>query len=110
MSAFYDRMIATAARLIAKYGQPVTLIQTTGASDCVGIEQAYKANEIDGTLVKQGDNRVILASRTAAGAALAEPKRHSHVVLADGVKWSLESVEAMRPAGQALVYILQLRR
>jgi hypothetical protein len=124
--SFYSEMAADADLLIGEFGQAVTITpQTAGSYDPAtgaasvtatptqsgtGVEEAYKAHQIDGTLVKAGDIRLMLSPLNAAGAALTAPDVNQRVTLADTTVWTIISVERIAPAGTVLMYVLQLRR
>lgn len=123
---FYADMASTAADLIAQFGQPVTLTRsvpgaydtatgTNGAPDvstqsCLAVEDAYTAREIDGTLVRVGDRRLILSPETSAGATVNAPQPGDTITFADASLWTVKTVEPTSPGGTALIYTLQLRR
>jgi hypothetical protein len=122
MSAFYDRMAATALRLIAQYGMTVTLRTVTpGAYDPeLGettpetiTEQAGQGVLIEYTglesqansMIKQGDKKLKLAAKglTSAPSLLSK-------VIADGKTWSIvPPLKEINPAGTPLLYELQVR-
>ncbi|WP_223464858.1 hypothetical protein [Pseudomonas sp. GL-RE-26] len=122
MSAFYDRMAATALRLISQYGMAVTLRTVTPGgydpelgettpetiteqvgqgilADYTGLE--FQAN----SLIKQGDKKLKLAAKglTSAPSLLSK-------VIADGKTWSIvPPLKEINPAGTPLLYELQVR-
>ncbi len=126
MSAFYDDMAQVAANLIAEYGQSVVLTysqpgaydtatgKTTAGSvsiiSAIGIQRAYRAREIDGSMIQQGDNRLVLSPFDGDGQPLSGVKVNGRVEMADGSTWTVVSVEPISPAGKALVFVIQLRR
>lgn len=129
MSAFYDRMAATALRLIAQYGQAATLTYTPEADPddydpvtgtgpvAVPVSQAgqlilldYTAAEsgvinASGSLVQQGDKKIMLAAK-----GLAWPPTLTTTIMADGLTWTIVNVKSTNPAGTPLVYELHGRR
>ena len=126
MSAFYDRMAATALRLIAQYGQAATLTEiipgeydpvTGNETGGVNLTQTgqlilleYTSAEAgiinaSGSLVQQGDKKIMLAAK-----GLAWPPRNTTTVLADGLNWTIVNVKSTNPAGTPLVYELHGRR
>jgi hypothetical protein len=125
VTAFYDDMQETAGELLAEFGQSVTItkpgagtydnatgVNTPAASTTqtgLAIEEAYKAHEIDGTLVKVGDKKLMLSPLNAAGAVLTAPLV-GHSVTVGGVVYRIMSVEPYSPGGTVLYIILQLRR
>jgi hypothetical protein len=126
MSAFYDRMAATALRLIERFGLTATLSEVTlGEYDPVtgvGSEPAsisqtgqailldYTAQEAGvinaaGSLVQQGDKKIMLAAK-----GLEWPPTMTTTILADGQTWTIVNVKSTNPAGTPLVYELHGRR
>ena len=120
MSAFYDRMAATALRLIAQFGQaatikdvtPGTYDEVTGiTSDDVPISQSAQlilldytlqesgAKYTEGTQVKAGDKKILIAAKGLSWA----PKLTS-IITADGADWRIVNVKVSSPAGTPLVY------
>jgi hypothetical protein len=122
MSAFYDRMAATALRLIAQYGLAVTLRtvtpggydpETSETTPETIAEQAGQGILIDYTglefqansLIKQGDKKLKLAAKglTSAPSLLSK-------VIADGKTYSIvPPLKEINPAGTPLLYELQVR-
>ena len=126
MSAFYDRMAATALRLIERFGLTATLSEVTpGEYDPVtGVETGgatltqtgqlilldYTAQEAGiinaaGSLVQQGDKKIMLAAK-----GLEWPPTMTTTVLADGLTWTIINIKTTNPAGTPLLYELHGRR
>lgn len=129
MSAFYDRMAATALRLIAQFGQTATLTYipevdpddydpVTGTGPvAVPVSQSGRAILLDytaqeagiinaaGSLVQQGDKKILLAAD-----GLAWPPTMTTLVIADGLTWTIVNIKSTNPAGTPLVYELHGRR
>jgi len=126
MSAFYDDMALTAADLLTELGQAVTLTHTvSGAYDpatgttgadttttqtVTGVEEAYSARPIDGTLILMGDKKFHLAPLNTAGAAIAPPVAEDKITLADASVWTIKAVMPVSPAGTPVLFTLQIRR
>jgi hypothetical protein len=122
MSAFYDRMAATALRRIAQFGLPVTLRTVTPggydpewsetAPDTIteqvgqGILLDYTGQEFQAnSLIQQGDKKLKLAAKglTSAPSLLSK-------VIADGKTYSIvPPLKEINPAGTPLLYELQVR-
>lgn len=125
MSAFYDRMAATALRLIARFGQPVTLRDTvpgefdpiTGSTtpgtvteqtgSC--ILQDYSSQEsgaanMAGSDIRQNDKKIMIAAKGLT------PPTLSTQIIADGHTWTAVNIKEINPAGTPLVYEIQGRR
>lgn len=121
MAFDYAPLVATAARLLAEFGQTVTLTRVTpGAYDPVtGTNAAgttatqsaaavlldYSAAEsgaqfADGSMVQIGDKKVLIQ---ASGLAWA-PDALTTVTDVAGVVWQLEQVRTLAPSGVALMY------
>ena len=129
MSAFYDRMAATALRLIERFGLTATLSDTsepnpddydpvTGTGPIiVPVTQSGQAILLDytvqeagiinaaGSLVQQGDKKIMLAAK-----GLTWPPTLATTILADGLTWTIVNVKSTNPAGTPLVYELHGRR
>lgn len=70
--------------------------------DGYGYPSQYKAADVDGTVIKSGDVRLVLGvmdTRPVAGCA----------VLVDGVTYRAMNITAIREAGSDVLYIVQLR-
>lgn len=118
MSDFYSGMAATASRLLARFGSPVTLSRSTGGSrdpvtgvetpgiddskTTVGILKKYPDKLIDGTRIKTGDRLLVVD-------ASVEPLMTDRPVIG-GQEWTPVSIEAANPAGTPLVYFIHARR
>lgn len=115
----YDSSIAMALDLLGRKGQPITITAiTTGtystvtggvtsAEDVqtgVGVLVGYKASEIDGTNIKRGDVKVIVAA-----SGLTEPKVNGLVSFI-GFTGTIKNVEIVAPDGTPIVYKLQVRK
>jgi hypothetical protein len=67
------------------------------------VQEAYAGREIDGTLVKAGDIRLLVSAGTAQAVEDA-------VTLADGTVGTVKAVEPFSPGGTVLYYTLRVRR
>ena len=113
--SFYDRMQATATRLVTKYGKDVTLtrevasstnpvtgIVTPGTPITItgkGIDRDFNTAEIDGSAVLRGDKQLILAD------ASQEPLMND--VYGD---YRVINVQEVTPANTTIIYRLQVRK
>jgi hypothetical protein len=70
-----------------------------------GILDDFRAAEVDGTVVKAGDRRYMLA---ASGMTLVP--QPGDALTEDGDIFRVVQVQAVRPAGTDLLYILQVRK
>ncbi|MBC3375795.1 hypothetical protein HU762_17735 [Pseudomonas sp. SWRI92] len=122
MSEFYDRMAATALRLIAQYGQPVIIRDIkvgeydpdtgTVPPDTI-IEQTAQGILLDFTgqefqnnsLIQQGDKKL----KVAAKGLQWKPSLLNKVVV-QGRTWSIiPPLKEINPAGTPILYELQVR-
>lgn len=115
-----DQDAADAAAMLAEFGEavvvafpgspsfdPVTGAPVSGAAGAQytakGYPGQYGANEVDDSVIKSGDIRLILeriAQRPEAGCT----------ALVDSVTYRVMAVRPVRKAGQDVIYICQLRR
>ncbi|WP_236225552.1 hypothetical protein [Pseudomonas pseudonitroreducens] len=126
MSDLYDRMSATALRLISRFGSEQTLRDITpGTYDPVSGETTgdtqisqpaqlllleFTAQEAgqsyaDGSEIRQGDKKIIIAAK-----GLAWPPALTTRIDVDGVLWQVVNVKEANPAGTPLVYFCQGRK
>jgi len=109
----------TAARLLAKYGEPVSVTFTdwaeynpiTGAADgtttqttvtASGYPSAYKTTEIDGTVIEAGDVRLILE-------LIAPTPVMGCLVDLSGTAYRIMDVAQVRLSGANIIFICQIR-
>jgi len=125
MSQFYDRMAATALRLIERFGQTITLRDTvpgeynpvTGemtpelpvVQPAQAILQDYGLQQAgmsyaDGTVIRQGDKKILVAAQGLT------PPQLTTTVIAGGATWTIVNIKEINPAGTPLVYEIQGRR
>ncbi|MDQ0462626.1 hypothetical protein QO010_000374 [Caulobacter ginsengisoli] len=116
--SFYDDMAATAAGMLAEFGQAVTISRTApGAYDTAtgtngpptvlswtvaGLEEAYDSRLIDGTLILAGDRRLLVEPGPFAV--------EDAVIMADGTTGTVKAVTPFSPGGTALYVELRVRR
>lgn len=118
MAIDYDEIAAGALESIAEAGQPVTLHRKGPAGPFVpgqpvtpsvldypgtGTLFGYKQRDIDGTLIKHSDQRLLLAPQIDV-----EPKT-GDMVAVSGSSYAVVNVEVVAPAGVVVLYKLQLR-
>lgn len=116
----YANIAATALRLIARFGQAVTITSrvqgtynaATSAATVTettqttrGVLDQYKWREIDGSLIKAGDIKLIIAAK-----GLSAPAINDSVTLADGSKLTIKNVDVLSPGAIPIIYICQVRR
>jgi hypothetical protein len=122
MTAFdYSRPLATANRLIERYGQlgavkrpgantgpvynPIPGAPTVHPARFVVI--AFSDREVDGTRILATDKKVLMAP----GSLTIAPASTDTLVEADGTTWNIiPPVQTLRPAETTLLYTLQCRK
>ena len=121
MTAFdYSRPVATANRLIERYGQ-LGAVQTPGPplgptydpGEPVPVNTparfvivGFEAKELDGSRVLATDKKALVAP----GVLTSDPTPADRLVEANGVSWSIVGVDTLRPAETTLLWTLQIRR
>lgn len=122
MSTFdYAKPLATANRLIEKFGQ-LGAIRRAGAPSgdpwnptpgadvdhpARFVMVDFSASEIDGTRILATDKKALVSP----GSLTIEPATTDHLVEADGTVWNIiPPVQTLRPAETTLLYTLQCRR
>lgn len=116
MAFNYSKSQATAARLIAKFGQsaiirrmvnsgdPWNPVQTVTDYSCTIVELEYTAQEIDGTLIAASDKKVYIST----GGLTITPAASDNLVYG-GVSYSIASIKPLSPAGTVVYYEVQAR-
>jgi len=117
--SFYSGLTSTAAKLLLKYGQSVVLKHETGgtvdpATGVVtvpatentvtgyGVASRYKNAEVDGTLIRSGDQRLILEKVSVV------PKTGWKAQVS-GKEYKVMDVMPISPGNEDVIYICQLR-
>lgn len=119
MSGFYVEMAALADELLREFGGPAMLARvtpggydpatgsttapTTQTWDGVGAKFDYEQRDIDGTLVRQGDQRVYLSV-----VGMASPQTGDKLTV-DGVQLSVVASRPLRPASVSVLHDVQVR-
>lgn len=118
--SFYPLLRATAETLLAEKGQEVTITtrtsgsyststgtaaQTTATTTANAAVFDYPLKDVDGTRILRGDKRVLLS---AEGLTVV-PDTTDRVTIG-GVVHHVIDVQVVAPAGDAVLYKLQVRR
>lgn len=118
MSAFYDRMEATARRLIEQFGYSAFILREgtpTGPPhdpqpgpderhDCIIVETRYGLTDRDATLVQTGDKLGIISTDLAIVPA------DSDRIEIGGLEYHFADFRPLLPGGQTLLYKFIARR
>lgn len=123
--AFYSKMTDTANRLLLGKGQPVVithtvigeydpetgLVENTESSVTgVGAIIEWDARQVDGTLIKIGDRRMLLSALNGAGGDLTPPVLGDTVTDEAGVVYTLVApLKMISPAGTTVLYDCNMR-
>lgn len=120
MSDFYNRMAATTLAQIDDKGRTVTLVTPgtdvytpgTGFTPGTPTEQtpkalfaAYKAKDVDGTIIRADDKECLIAASALSGEPTTADK-----IKEGSTEWAVVHVEVIKPGDTALLYKLQVRR
>lgn len=117
--AFYDEMAALADELLGEYGAPALLTRVTPGGydpdtgtttpdvtttwDGTGAAFDYEQDDIDGTKIRQGDQRVYMSV-----AGVVNPQTGDTLTI-DGVVLNVVISRALKPASTAVLYDVQVR-
>jgi len=119
---FYEKMQKTSDRLLISKGQAVVLKHTvvgeyvpgSGVETTVSTQYGtgavvdWENQAIDGTIIRQGDRRLLLSALNTAGAALTAPAIEDTATVG-GVTYTITQVKQTNPAGTVVLYDLNLR-
>lgn len=121
MSSYdYNKAAATAARMLARFGQPVTVTRSTpggydpetgtnGAGSTqtwapMGVKLDYAQREIDGTNIRAGDQRVYMSAFSGL-----DPQTGDTVTIG-AEAWRVVTSRTLAPAGVAVLLDVQVRK
>jgi hypothetical protein len=121
----YTRPIATADRLVTKYGGVAVLTRSipgaynpaTGMTAAATVttytvrafRENYALKDVDGTLVKQGDVRLLMNPNATNGTAMAQPATATDTILFDGTTYAVIGVDPFDFAGESVAFYVQCR-
>ncbi|MGY2271027.1 MULTISPECIES: hypothetical protein [Pseudomonas] len=129
MADIYDRAKASAARMLAPRsrggkGLELSLIRVTtgeydpevGGSpvlteqfDGSGLRQNYRQQDIDGSLIKQGDVKILISPVLLDGADTPQPVTLDNIAF-DGETYTVQHVDPWDYAGIAVGFSVQARK
>lgn len=128
MADIYDRAKASAARNLAPRSQggkglELTLRRTvqgeydpdTGVSETVtdyagsGLRENYRAEDIDGSLIKAGDVKLLVSPVLLSGIDMPQPDTQDKILF-DGETYTVQRVDPWDYAGLAVGFSVQARR
>ena len=116
---FYERMAAMTDRLLKDKGQAVTITRrtagtydtATGAATVTTTTKTgyaaimdHSSNNIDGTLIKSGDKKLLLSP-----AGISAPVLNDTVTVGGVIYTVVEPLKTVSPAGTVVMYELNLR-
>lgn len=123
--AQFDTAIATAKRLIEKFGETSTHrrhedgsppdpnqpwnpgTETEVDTPVSAVWLNYDQKRVDGQLIKIGDQEVLIPGSDLSAA----PDPETDLMLrASGEQWSIQSVDVLSPNGQRILYTLHCRQ
>jgi hypothetical protein len=81
---------------------------TTADYEGTGVKIAYEAENIDGTLIQAGDQKLLLSPLQRNGQAMPAPTA-ADLVLFGGASYTVKTVETTAPVDVAVLHTLQLR-
>lgn len=116
----YGQVVKTAQRLIKRFGSRINIVVINatpaaqgwkaGMPDPVTIEADgvfvnYEQKFIDGTVIQQGDQKVIIS----APSGLFKPNIAGHIMRGQE-KWNIKNMRPVNPGGTVVIYIAQVRQ
>jgi len=116
--SFYDDMQNTVAELLDEFGITVTLTHktmshnvstgvstpTTSTQTPKGIVKSYREDQIDGTLIKRGDNLVVLDASELTTAPTIDD-----TITVGSTVYTIVNVDTKEPTDTPLAYMCQSR-
>ena len=81
---------------------------STSDHEGTGVKIAYEAENIDGTLIQAGDQKLLLSPLQRNGQAMSAPTA-ADLVLFGGAIYTVKAIETTAPVDVAVLHTLQLR-
>ena len=85
-----------------------TAPSTTTDYEGTGVKINYEAENIDGTLIQAGDQKLLLSPLQRNGLPMPQPT-NADLVLFGGASYTVKAVETTAPVDVAVLHTLQLR-
>ena len=119
MTFNYGKTAATSTALITKFGQKISVSRGSGAYDPatgaltgnvtqsaigVGVALDYKQFEIDGTLIKVGDRKILIAPNLSI-----TPATGDIITFLGGEKLEVKASKPVAPSGIIVLHEVQAR-
>lgn len=117
--SFYDRAYKTSVRLLNKYGMTMHIEVEAGEPEyvpgvgmvggepellpLVGVKLDYKQNEIDGTVILQGDQRVYISPEAES------TPQTGDILIVSGSRYRVMESRPLSPAGKVVLHDVQVR-
>jgi hypothetical protein len=101
----------TLRRITAGEYNPETGQSDDGAQDYLGsgLRENYKQGDIDGSLIKQGDVKILVSPLLQDGTDTPQPQSQD-TILFDGERYTVQNVEPWNYAGLAVGFNVQARK
>jgi hypothetical protein len=114
----YDKVQANAYQILSRYGLTISITKrvaggydtaTGSAIETLSVETGkgtpfnYLIKNIDGTLIKEGDQQLFISPR-----GISKPQVNDEVTV-NGIKFTIMSVKEINPGGTSLLYDCNIR-
>jgi hypothetical protein len=119
--SFYSDLADEAAALLLEFGQSVTLRQLANSSysggsvtqtptDYIGLGAVFNfaQRDIDGTLIKTGDQQLLMSVFQTNGSAMPLPTTADQIIIGS-TTYTIQPSRKVDPAGTVVLYDLHIR-
>lgn len=132
MAFDYAKFRLLAERLIEENGRTITLVRqdqgnpadaakpwraSTNANeittDVIGVFTDFEKEDFEGTLIRRGDKRVLIAAKSvedATSGSLNVKVEDFDAILDDGVRWKILTADLIEPGSSRIMYDVQVRQ
>lgn len=123
MAYDYQDDADTAAELLEEFGQSITLTSktsgaysvstgttavTTSTQTVSAVVLDYGSKDIDGTLIRAGDKRLLMAPQTTAGDDLTAPVVDDTVAVGS-TTYTVKGIKTLSPSGTVVLFDCNIR-
>lgn len=100
---------ASRARLLARFGRPVTLKRGTAEAACLGTVTRYAPDEIAGTTLRQGDAHVEILASDLTAAEYPVPPRNPDSLITAANHWTVLFANPVHDGADLIGWTLAVR-
>lgn len=107
-TAFYDRAVNMADRMIRKYGKVTSAYLRRDGTDypVAVVRLDYRVSDIDGNLIRRTDKRILMPAKNLTVA----PDMETDQLVIGSKVYQIKNITTLEPGDVAVLYDMQVRQ